>query len=119
MKYRSVKGNSGLYFRSEKRRGNIGIAGFQAEIDAAKDVGGLYETGGRAWVVKPKAEAVAKYFKPGEWNQMTVSAKGRRVVVHVNDTKTADQHQGQPETLSGTPENIGTGPQPAHSVIDV
>ena len=57
---------------------------------AAKDVGGLYETGGRGWVVKPKPKAVARYFKPGAWNQMTVSARGRRIVVHVNNTKTAE-----------------------------
>ena len=34
--------------------------------------------------------AVAKYFKPGAWNQMTVSAHGRRIVVHVNGRKTAE-----------------------------
>ncbi len=90
LKYKAVRGNSGLYFRSKAREGAVGISGFQAEIDAAKDAGGLYETGGRAWVVKPKAEAVAKYFKAGEWNQMTVSAHGRRIVVHVNGTKTAE-----------------------------
>ncbi len=90
LKYKSIKGNSGLYFRTEKRPGNIGIAGFQAEIDATKDAGGLYETSGRAWVVQPKPEHVKKYFRPGEWNAMTVSARGRRLVVHVNDTRTAE-----------------------------
>ncbi|MEE2887173.1 MAG: DUF1080 domain-containing protein [Planctomycetota bacterium] len=90
LKYKAIRGNSGLYFRSKQRKGAIGITGFQAEIDAAKDAGGLYETGGRAWVAKPKPKAVAKYFKPGAWNQMTVSAHGRRIVVHVNGTKTAE-----------------------------
>ena len=64
--------------------------GFQAEIDAANDIGGLYETGGRAWVVKPTAEQVATYFKPGQWNEMTVSAHGGWIVVHVNGYKTAE-----------------------------
>jgi len=50
----------------------------------------LYETGGRAWVVKPDAKAIKKFFKPGEWNWMTVSAHGRRIVVHVNNVKTAE-----------------------------
>ena len=90
LKYKAIRGNSGFYFRSESRERGVGIHGFQAEIDAAKDVGGLYETGGRGWVVKPKPKAVAKYFKPGAWNQMTVSARGRRIVVHVNNTKTAE-----------------------------
>jgi hypothetical protein len=90
LKYKAVQGNSGFYFRSQERKGAIGIAGFQAEIDATKDVGGLYETGGRGWVVKPKPKQVAQYFKPGAWNQMTVSAHDRRIVVHVNGRKTAE-----------------------------
>jgi hypothetical protein len=90
LKFKAVKGNSGLYFRIEKVPGDVGVKGFQAEIDAANDVGGLYETHGRAWVVQPKPEQVKEFFKPGEWNEMTVSAAGRNVVVHVNGVKTAE-----------------------------
>ena len=36
------------------------------------------------------AEDVATWFKPQEWNEMSVSAHGRRVVVHVNGRKTAE-----------------------------
>ncbi|MBL7134401.1 MAG: DUF1080 domain-containing protein [Phycisphaerae bacterium] len=90
LQYKAVAGNSGFYFRCEKVKGAVGVHGFQAEIDAANDVGGLYETGGRAWVVKPDAKFVKKFFKPGQWNWMTVSARGRRIVVHVNNVKTAE-----------------------------
>jgi len=90
LKFKAVRGNSGLYFRSEKVPGGVAVNGFQAEIDPARDVGGLYETGGRAWVVKPTAEQVKEYFKPGQWNRMTVSARGRNVTVEVNDHKTAE-----------------------------
>jgi len=89
VKYKSVKGNSGLYFRIDEG-GGVGVKGFQAEIDPNKDAGGLYETGGRAWVVKPKPEDVKKWYKPGEWNEMTVVAFGGRVVVHVNGKKSAE-----------------------------
>lgn len=89
LKYKAVKGNSGLYFRIEEK-GFSGVSGFQAEIDAEKDAGGLYETNGRAWVVQPKPEDVKKYFKPGEWNEMTVSAHGGHLVVHVNGVKSAE-----------------------------
>jgi hypothetical protein len=88
--FKAVKGNSGLYFRVEKTPGDVGIKGFQAEIDAANDVGGLYETSGRGWVVQPRPDEVKKYFKPGEWNEMTVSAAGGDVTVHVNGVKTAE-----------------------------
>ena len=90
LKFKAVKGNSGFYFRADKVQSNVGVHGFQAEIDATNDVGGLYETGGRGWVVKPKPEDVKKWFKPQQWNEMTVSAHGRRIVVHVNGRKTAE-----------------------------
>ncbi len=89
LRYKAQRGNSGLYFRCEKG-GGAGVLGFQAEIDEAKDAGGLYETGGRAWVVQPSPEQAKSWFKPGEWNRMSVVALGRRIVVHVNGKKSAD-----------------------------
>ena len=83
LKYKAIKGNSGLYFRVEET-GLSGVSGFQAEIDADKDAGGLYETNGRAWVKQPAVEDVKKWFKPQNWNTMTVSAQGKRVTVNVN-----------------------------------
>lgn len=89
LKYKAVAGNSGLYFRIEEK-GFSGVSGFQAEIDPAKDAGGLYETGGRAWVSQPTPEQVKTWFKPGEWNEMSVSARGGHIVVHVNGVKSAE-----------------------------
>ena len=83
MKYKTVAGNSGFYFRI-KPEGGSGVSGFQAEIDPKNDVGGLYETNGRAWVSQPTPEQVKTWFKPGEWNEMTVSAKGGDITVTVN-----------------------------------
>lgn len=87
---RPLAGNSGFYFRAEETDDAVAVSGFQAEIDAAKDVGGLYETSGRGWVVQPEASDVAKWFHPGEWNEMAVSAHGRRILVHVNGQKSAE-----------------------------
>ena len=56
----------------------------------ANDVGGLYETEGRAWVVRPKPEDVAKWLKPGDWNALAVIALGNRVVVQLNGHQTAE-----------------------------
>ncbi len=89
LKYKAVKGNSGLYFRIEEK-GFSGVTGFQAEIDPDKDAGGLYETNGRAWVSQPKPADVKRWYKPGEWNEMTVSAHGGHVVVYVNGIKSAE-----------------------------
>lgn len=87
--YKAVKGNSGLYFRAEEVQDNVGVYGFQAEIDPEKDAGGLYETGGRTWVVKPTAEQVKSWYKPGKWNTMKVRAVGRNITVWVNGKESA------------------------------
>ena len=89
LQFKAVKGNSGFFFRTVvtedgKRQG------LEAEIDEAKNIGGYYEVGGRKYVVQPTDEEVAKYFKPGDWNSMTVSAHGRRLVFRVNGWKTVD-----------------------------
>jgi len=89
LKFRAVQGNSGLYFRIEEK-GYSGVSGFQAEIDAQHDSGGLYETNGRAWVSKPTEEEVRRWFQPGKWNDMTVSAHGGQIVVQVNGQKSAE-----------------------------
>lgn len=89
IEYKAVKGNSGLYFRCEEVKDAVGVFGFQAEIDPEKDAGGLYETGGRAWVAQPKAEDVKKWYKPGTWNTMKVRAVGKDITVWVNGIETA------------------------------
>jgi hypothetical protein len=89
LKFKAVKGNSGFYFRIEET-GFSGVSGFQAEIDAVKDVGGLYETNGRSWVVQPAPAQVATWFRPGEWNDMTVTARGGHITVEINGRKSAE-----------------------------
>ncbi|MBX3241455.1 MAG: DUF1080 domain-containing protein [Chitinophagaceae bacterium] len=89
IEYKAVKGNSGLYFRCEEVDNAVGVYGFQAEIDPEKDAGGLYETGGRAWVVQPSAEDVKTWYKPGDWNRMKVRAVGKDITVWVNDIQSA------------------------------
>lgn len=89
LKFKSETGNSGVYFRIEEK-GFSGVSGFQAEVDPRHDIGGLYETNGRAWVVKPTPDQVKKWFKPGEWNEMTISAQGTRIKVAVNGQTSAE-----------------------------
>ena len=88
--FRVAKGNSGFYFRSQKVKGAVGVHGFQAEVDNSSAVGGLYETGGRAWVRRPDAKLIKEIYKPGEWNRMSVTAVGRNVIVRINGKKTSE-----------------------------
>ena len=87
--YKAIKGNSGVYFRVDTVDHPYHVFGLQAEIDPEKDAGGLYDTGGRGWVVQPQPVDVKKWYRPGEWNEMTIIAIGKAVTVYVNGFKTA------------------------------
>ena len=89
LQYKAVKGNSGFYFRVQETGDEVGVKGFQAEIDPDKDAGGLYETSGRAWVVQPKPEDVKTWYKPNAWNTMTIKAVGGNITVTVNGKTSA------------------------------
>ena len=89
-KFKCLSGDSGFYIRTiikppEKANGlqvQVGLPG--------SGVGGIYESYGRAWVDKPDPENEKKYTKTDAWNEMTISAHGGDIAVHVNGTKTAE-----------------------------
>jgi hypothetical protein len=90
LKFKSLAGNSGLYFRCEQVDHAVAVKGFQAEINAeGPEVGGLYETLGRAWVTRPAPERIAALFKKNDWNEMAVAAVGSNVTVTINGEQTA------------------------------
>ena len=102
--FRIGEGNSGFYFRSEPNNSGVGISGIQAELENSALMGGLYETGGRGWMVKPlhyfptfaeDRQAIRKKQWDKAWNSdgwmtMVVSAHGDRIVTHVNDILASD-----------------------------
>ncbi len=85
LEFRISGGNSGFYFRAERVAEQPLVKGFQAEVDAIEDVGGIWETAGRGWVFKPNAEIhkTAK-FVPGQWTKMEVRAQGSKYRVKLN-----------------------------------
>ena len=88
-KFRVHSGDSGFYFRSDPVAGGVSVNGFQ--VDFSQETGGLYETGGRGWVVKPTEQEIPrKKYQPGEWTDLSLSAHGGHVVVQINGVKTAE-----------------------------
>ena len=75
-------GNSGVFFRSGIE--GTKISGWQVEV-APKDhfTGGIYESYGRGWLIKPKPED-EKILKPGKWNSMKIQVKGDEVTTWLN-----------------------------------
>jgi len=94
--YKVVKGNSGFFFRM----GAPPAMGYEVEVDPTRDVGGLQHPGKRGWLVHTGPVAETPHYKVGEWNRMTVSAHGRRVVVHVNGMKMSEV-RNDPGPLEG------------------
>ena len=63
-----ANGNSGVFFRSSIE--GTKITGWQAEVaPPGHDTGGIYESYGRGWLIKPDPEK-DKALKMGEWNTM-------------------------------------------------
>jgi hypothetical protein len=91
LKFKSLKGNSGFYFRAKRVDSRLSVNGFQAEIDAdGADIGGIYETAGRLWVSRVPPEKVKTFYKIHQWNEMVVKAIGKDTTVYVNGVKTVE-----------------------------
>lgn len=75
-------GNSGIFFRSDIE--GTKISGWQAEVAPPDhDTGGIYESYGRGWLIKPAKEK-DQYLKFGEWNKMKVRVVGDHVTTWLN-----------------------------------
>lgn len=91
LKYKITRGNSGVFFRMvSPSASEPGPMGYEIEVDPKNDPGGLLEPRGRMWMVKIDPKDAERIYRPNDWNEMTFSAHGDRVVVHVNGYRTAD-----------------------------
>jgi hypothetical protein len=88
--FKVTRGDSGFYFRVDESKNNVGVNGFQVEVDTSYETGGLYETGGRGWVVQHAPDKKTAWYQKGQWNDLVVSAYGPRITVHVNGIKSAE-----------------------------
>jgi hypothetical protein len=77
-----ANGNSGVFFRSSID--GVKISGWQVEVaPPGSNSGGVYESYGRGWLIKPRAED-EQWLKMGEWNTMKIMVKGDEVTTWLN-----------------------------------
>ncbi|MCM0060237.1 MAG: DUF1080 domain-containing protein [Algoriphagus sp.] len=77
-----ANGNSGVFIRSTVD--GTKVSGWQVEVaPPGNDTGGIYESYGRGWLIKPDPEK-DKALKFGEWNKMKIVVQGDRVISYVN-----------------------------------
>lgn len=99
-------GNSGVFFHARITGIDPGhgpdIEGMQVEVDPSvgNHTGGLYESGGRGWVMMPTAEG-EHALKPGEWNDLEASVHGNHIVTRLNGIKIADYTDPTPKFTDG------------------
>ncbi|MGA1773953.1 MAG: 3-keto-disaccharide hydrolase [Flavobacteriaceae bacterium] len=90
-------GNSGVFFRSTVE-GTV-VSGWQVEVAPPDhDTGGIYESYGRGWLIKPE-KAKDAYLKMGEWNKMKIICNDDTVTTFLNGH----------EMVTLTDEKIGKG----------
>jgi hypothetical protein len=83
VRFKMIRGNSGVFTRADAKT----LAGYEEDIDDTRRTGGFWESGGRKWVTGPEDNAGVK---AGDWNELTASLHGHRIVFHLNGTKTVD-----------------------------
>ena len=78
-------GNSGVFIRSSIE--GVKISGWQVEVAPEnRHTGGIYESYGRGWLIKPKPED-EKFLKAGKWNKLKIRAENDVVTTWLNGHK--------------------------------
>tara|TARA_B100000530_G_C15903459_1_gene466375 strand:- start:253 stop:849 length:597 start_codon:yes stop_codon:yes gene_type:complete len=78
-------GNSGIFIRSTFD--GTKVSGWQVEVaPPGSDSGGIYESYGRGWLIKPDKEK-DKALKMGQWNTMKIRVLGDNVTSWLNGTQ--------------------------------
>jgi len=99
-------GNSGVFFHARitgiDPQHGPDIEGMQVEVDPnpGKHTGGLYESGGRGWVLMPTPEG-EQALRPGEWNDLLAAVRGNHIVVHLNGVQVTDYNDASPKFTDG------------------
>jgi hypothetical protein len=77
-----ANGNSGVFIRSSIE--GVKISGWQVEVAPENHhTGGVYESYGRGWLIKPKPED-EKYLKVGKWNKLKIRAENDVITTWLN-----------------------------------
>jgi len=77
-----ANGNSGVFIRSSID--GLKIKGWQVEVaPPGSNTGGIYESYGRGWLIKPEEEK-QKILKADGWNTMKILAKGNEITTWLN-----------------------------------
>jgi len=86
--------NAGIQFRSRRVPNHHEVSGYQADMAAEDDRniwGALYDESRRnRMLVTPDQEALARVFRPNDWNELVIRCEGPRIQIWLNGHQTVD-----------------------------
>src|SRR5438552_5543332 len=93
-------GNSGIFYHSTLD--GVDVKGVQVEVDPHPGLhtGGLYESGGRGWLIQP-TDAAEKALVVGGWNDIRAIVHGAHVQTWVNGVPAVDYVDPAPKYTDG------------------
>jgi hypothetical protein len=93
-------GNSGVFYHSSLD--GVDIKGVQVEVDPhpGMHTGGLYESGGRGWLIQPP-KAAEDALVVGGWNEVRAVVRGPHVQTWVNGVPAVDYTDPSPKYTDG------------------
>jgi hypothetical protein len=95
--FQEADGNSGVFVRSTVE--GTKVSGWQVEVaPAGYHTGGVYESYGRGWLIKPEAEKET-VLKENQWNTLKIKMNGEQLTSWLNGV----------EMVQITDEKIGQG----------
>ena len=93
-------GNSGVFYHSTLD--GVDIKGVQVEVDPhpGMHTGGLYESGGRGWLIQP-SDAAEKALVVDGWNDIRAVVKGNHIQTWVNGVSAVNYTDPSPKYTDG------------------
>jgi hypothetical protein len=83
-KFKVISGDSGFYIRTRFKEPDE-AHGMQVQVGLlGSGVGGIYESYGRKWLIKPADDLERSYTRDHQWNEMVIEARGNHIAATVN-----------------------------------
>ncbi len=90
--------NGGFQFRTKRIPNHHEVSGYQADLGDPSWWGSLYDESRRNKVLaQSPRDAVSKILKRDDWNHYKIRCEGTRIQIWINNLKTVDYQESEPE----------------------
>ncbi len=94
--------NAGFQFRTDRIPNHHEVKGYQADLGDPAWWGCLYDESRRNRVLaKPEVSTLNTALKRDQWNHYKIKCEGKRIQIWLNDVKTVDYLEEEPDIAGG------------------